>query len=314
MDLKSQRVWSKLKQMNSTTLERLGFKSSDRVVILHADDIGMCHATIPAFENLLEFGLVSSYAIMTPCAWAGAALEIARNTQADVGVHITLTSEWSQYRWAALSTREHSSGLFDGEGFFPRDCDEIQANAKPEAVLLEMWAQFKCFADHGLQPTHTDSHMLAVFDSRLLGQYVATALEHGTPALFPSSPDAGFWMDDKTQAMIPTLEASLLTRGFPLIDHINGMPLSNDPNSGDDQFENRLETAKSILQNLKPGVTHFAFHPSVDTPELRAICPDWRARVGDERVFRSPELRDFLEAQNIYVIGYRALKNLIPQA
>ena len=299
--------------MKSVTLERLGFNSSDCVAILHADDIGMCHATIPAFENLLEFGLTSSYAIMTPCAWAGSALEIARETQADVGVHITLTSEWTQYRWAALSTRERSSGLFDGEGFFPRDCDEIQVKAKPEAALLEMLAQFKFFADHGVEPTHLDSHMLSAFDSRLLGQYVAMALEHGTPALFPSSIESGFWMDDETQAMIPTLEQSLAARGFPLIDHLDGMPLSNDPNSGDDHFETRLETAKSILQNLKPGVTHFAFHPSVDTPELRAICPDWRARVGDEMVFRSPELRDFLEAQNIHVIGYRALKNLIGQ-
>jgi chitin disaccharide deacetylase len=297
--------------MKSTTLERLGYHSSDRVVILHADDIGMCHATIPAFENLLEFGLVSSYAIMTPCAWAGAALEIARKTHADVGVHITLTSEWMHYRWVALSTRDRSSGLFDSEGFFPRGCDEVQANANRDSALHEMQAQFKFFADHGVEPTHMDSHMLSAFDLRLLEQYVVAALEHNTPALFPSSPESGFWMNDETQVMIPALEASLLARGFPLIDHIAGMPLSNDPNSGDDQFKNRLETAKSALKDLKPGVTHFAFHPSVDTPELRAICPDWRARVGDELVFRSPELRDFVKAQNIHVIGYRALKNLI---
>jgi chitin disaccharide deacetylase len=297
--------------MKSSTLERLGYPSTDRVVILHADDIGMCHATIPAFENLLEFGLTSSYAIMTPCAWASAALEIARKTHADVGVHITLTSEWKHYRWAALSTRERSSGLLDGEGFFPRGCEEIQANANPNAALLEMRAQFKFFADHDVQPTHMDSHMLSSFDSRLLGEFVSTSLEHDTPALFPSSLESGLWMNHKTQAMVPALGASLAARRFPLIDHLDGMPLSNDPNSGDDQFENRLETAKSILKDLKPGVTHFAFHPSVDTPELRAICPDWRARVGDELVFRSPELRDFLNAQNIQVIGYRALKNLI---
>jgi chitin disaccharide deacetylase len=297
--------------MKSSTLERLGFQASDRVVILHADDIGMCHATIPAFENLLEFGLVSSYAIMTPCAWAGAALEIARKTHADVGVHITLTSEWAHYRWAALSTREGSSGLFDAEGFFPRSCEEIQATANRDSALLEMRAQFKFFADHGVEPTHMDSHMLSAFDSRLLEQYVATALEHNTPALFPSPSGSGLWMNEKTQAMTGPFEASLLARGFPLIDHGAGMPLSNDPNSGGDRFENRLEIAKSNLRDLKPGVTHFAFHPSVDTPELRAICPDWRARVGDELVFRSPELRDFLAAQGIHVIGYRALKNLI---
>jgi hypothetical protein len=70
------------------------------------------------------------------------------------------------------------------------------------------------------------------------------------------------------------LEASLLARGFPTVDQINGMSLSNDPNSGDDQFEIRLEAAKFRLNKLKHGVTHFAFHPSVDTPELRAVCPE----------------------------------------
>ena len=76
-------------------------------------------------------------------------------------------------------------------------------------------------------------------------------------------------------------------------------------------FEVRLETAKNILHNLKPGLTHFAFHPSIDTPELRAICPDWRARVGDEMVFRSAELREALSEWGIKVIGYRELKALV---
>jgi chitin disaccharide deacetylase len=302
--------------MNSTslTLERLGFEPDDRVVILHADDIGMCHATIPAFEHLLEFGLVSSYAIMTPCPWASAALEIAREARADVGVHITLTSEWKHYRWSPLSTRDRQSGLLDSEGFFPRTTKEIQTSAVPASARSEMRAQFEFFADHDVQPTHMDSHMLSAFDSSLLGEYVETALEHATPALFLSSSNAGIWMSDATQAMTETLRGSLTARGFPLLDHASGMPLSTDPNSRDDEFQVRLEIAKSLLGQLEPGVTHFAFHPSVDTPELRAICPDWRARVGDERVFRSAELRDYLNGLGVHVIGYGALKALIPRS
>jgi hypothetical protein len=103
-----------------------------------------------------------------------------------------------------------------------------------------------------------------------VGWYVAISLEQVTPALFPNSTFSGSSMNPTTLA----LEASLLARGFPTVDHINGMPLSNDPNSGDDQFEIRLEAAKFRLNKLKPGVTHFAFHPSVDTPELRAVCPE----------------------------------------
>jgi chitin disaccharide deacetylase len=296
----------------AATLERLGFQPTDRVVILHADDIGMCHATIPAFENLLDAGVTSSYAIMTPCPWASAALEIARHAGADVGVHMTLTSEWQHYRWGALSTRNRQGGLLDAESFFPRDCDEIGAQASSDAVRLEMGAQFRFFTDRGVNPSHMDTHMGSAFYPNLLRTYVDTALEHGIPALFPTPNIAFEWMGPESYELAVSIAPSLTELGFPTIDHVDGMPLSDDPGSCDDEFEVRLETARANLGKLKPGVTHFAFHPSVDTPELRAICPDWRSRVGDERVFRSRELREFLNHQGIHVIGYQPLKALIP--
>ena len=119
-------------------------------------------------------------------------------------------------------------------------------------------------------------------------------------------------MGHSSYALAVSLAPRLVERGFPTIDHVDGMPLSNDPSRHDDEFEVRLETARAVLKKLEPGVTHFAFHPSVDTPELRAICPDWRSRVGDERVFRSRELHEFLHGQGIHVIGYKPLKALIP--
>jgi chitin disaccharide deacetylase len=296
----------------SITLERLGFQPTDRVVILHADDIGMCHATIPAFENLLDAGVTSSYAIMTPCPWASAALEIARQASADVGVHVTLTSEWQHYRWGSLSTKDRQSGLFDAEGFFPRDCDEIGMHASPDAAQVEMAAQFRFFADRGVNPSHMDTHMGASFHPNLLKTYINAALEHGVPALFPNPAFLFGWMGHASYELAVSLAPLLIERDFPTIDHVDGMPLSNDPESRDDEFEVRFETARAVLKKLEPGVTHFAFHPSVDTPELRTICPDWRSRVGDECVFRSRELRELLHSQGIHVIGYQPLKALIP--
>jgi chitin disaccharide deacetylase len=297
--------------MTTSTLERLGFSASDRVVILHADDIGMCHATIPAFENLLEFGLVSSYAIMAPCPWASAALALAAQTNADVGVHLTLTSEWQHYRWSPLSTRDAASGLFDAEGFFPRSCPEVQNQATPQAVLLEFQAQFAYFAARGVVPTHADTHMLSAFHPKFLQTYLNAALESDTPMLFPTHQQRFGWMNEATSELAMSLVSVLHQHHFPTIDHDGGLPLSNDPNSQDNVLEVRLETAKNILGKLEPGITHFAFHPAVDTPELRAICPDWRSRVGDELVFRSPELRQFLADEGIHVIGYKALKDLV---
>jgi hypothetical protein len=118
-------------------------------------------------------------------------------------------------------------------------------------------------------------------------------------------------MDQATLALARQIEPRLIERGYPTVDHFAGMPLSDETDSGDERFAVRLEIAKQEFENLKPGLTHFAFHPSVDTPELRDICPDWRSRVGDELVFKSPQLREALQGWGIKVIGYRELKNLI---
>ena len=92
---------------------------------------------------------------------------------------------------------------------------------------------------------------------------------------------------------------------MPLVDDLIGMPL--------DQPEGQIEIAKQLLGSLKPGVTHFLFHPSVDTPELRAIAPDWPSRVANYHTFMSQEIKDFIKNAGIQVIGYRDLRNLIRQ-
>ena len=76
-------------------LKQLGFQADDRVVVVHADDIGMCHATLPAIDQLMAFGLVTPASAMVPCPWfLEAASWHRRNPQFDLGIHLTLTSEW----------------------------------------------------------------------------------------------------------------------------------------------------------------------------------------------------------------------------
>ena len=83
------------------------------------------------------------------------------------------------------------------------------------------------------------------------------------------------------------------------------MPLDTDP-------ADRLEDAKRAFDSLPGGITHFIIHPSKDTPELRAITPDWRCRVADYETFLKEELRQYLKDTGVHVIGYRALKDLMP--
>src|SRR5574338_1676889 len=141
-------------------LKRLGFSDDERVVIIHTDDIGMCHASVEAFSQLWDFGLISSGAVMVPCPWFLKAAEFARaHADVDLGVHITLTCEYKMYRWGPISTRDPRSGLMDAEGCFYHTSEDAQQHGEPEYVLREMQAQIERAMAAGMQPTHIDTHM-----------------------------------------------------------------------------------------------------------------------------------------------------------
>jgi predicted glycoside hydrolase/deacetylase ChbG (UPF0249 family) len=288
-------------------LKRLGLNHHDRVVIFHADDIGMCQASVAAYQELVAFGLMSSAAAMTPCAWFphAAALSHTFPTPPDLGVHLTLTSEWDNYRWGPLSTRDTTTGLLDSEGYLHRTSEAVQAQASPEAVLQEAVAQVQKALAAGLDVTHLDSHMGTLFHPKFLPAYLQVAQQFGLPALLARYDAAqlqamGFPAD--TAVMLAQQVMMLEEQVLPLLDSINGLWL--------DKPDNRLEQAKELLDSLGPGVHYFIFHPSVDTPELRAIAPDWRARVEDYKLFLNPAWREYVQASGVHVLGWRAIRDL----
>ena len=119
-------------------LKKMGFSNSDRLVILHTDDIGMCQASLTAFEHLWEFGTISSGAVMVPCPWFPATAQLCReNPQIDMGVHATLNAEWGNYRWGPISTSEPESGLIDRDGYFHQWRPAVYENASPAAVATD---------------------------------------------------------------------------------------------------------------------------------------------------------------------------------
>jgi len=116
-------------------LKKLGFLDSDRAVIIHTDDIGMCHASVQAFKDLWEFGTITSGAVMVPCPWFPMVAQMCRaNPQMDMGVHATLNAEWESYRWGPISTLDQDSGLLDAGGYFNQWHQAVYDNAKPEQL------------------------------------------------------------------------------------------------------------------------------------------------------------------------------------
>ena len=288
-------------------LSRLGFAAGDRVAILHADDVGMCPATVPAFAELIAAGALSSGSLMVPCPAFPEAAEFARGQpEADLGVHLTLNSEWAAYRWGPLTA---APGLRDGEGFFPREREAVE-ECDPAEVAAELAAQLDAALAAGVDVTHLDAHMFAALQPRLLPTYLALARERRLPALVwrPGPAQPPLAEGEANAAAIAAWEAE----GFPVADHAAYLPLgasaswtSDDPA---DWREPRWEEAKAIFDAFPPGLTHFLIHPACDAPELRALARDWRARVADYELFRSGRPREYLRAVGVEVIGYREVR------
>jgi predicted glycoside hydrolase/deacetylase ChbG (UPF0249 family) len=285
-------------------LKRLGFSDSDRLVILHMDDIGMCQSSITALEHLWDFGTISSGATMVPCPWFPAVAQICRkNPDIDIGVHATLNSEWEMMRWGPISSRDPDTGLLDKDGYFHQWSPAVQQSAKPEAVAVEIEAQVERALAAGIDVTHVDTHMGTVMFPSFVQPYVQSATRRLLPAMLPRSTAKGFdILDAHGEALAsfaPILQA-LELQGLPMLDGLFAMPL-DDPH-------NHIEVAKKMLNDIPAGVSHFLFHPSADTPELRAICPDWECRVADYEAFTSKDLKNFIANSGIHVIGYRLLR------
>lgn len=287
-------------------LKSLGFAKTDRVVIVHADDIGMSQATLPAVSELFAFGLVSSAAIMVPCPWFRGAAAIAEELpEADFGVHLTLNAEWEAVRWGPVSTADPAAGLSDTEGYFYRDPQETSEMADRRALRIELDAQLERAQNAGVHVTHADTHMFCLGTPDLISIYASAALSAGTlPVLM--RPDGPGWRkfglgEESTLAdNLRNLEQS----GLPMIDDIYMMNL--------DSPDGRLEEARSAFENLRPGLTHFILHPAIDSPELRAMAPDWRCRVADLDTFRDPRLKQHIADLGIQVIEYEVLRRLLP--
>jgi hypothetical protein len=289
-------------------LRKLGFANADRLLLLHVDDIGMCNAGMDAYRELFDFGLVSCGSVMVPCPYFLSAAGFAKDhPKADLGIHITLTSEWLTYRWRPLSTVDPASGLMDSEGYFPRSTDEVQEKCDPEAAVVEMQTQVDWVLRAGIKPTHMDTHMGAVLHPKLLQNYARVGFANGLPVMAVRLDESGWQAqgaDPMTAKMAARFVEELEEKGMPLEDAIAAAPL-DDP-------VDKMGQYKRVLAGLPPGLTHMYIHPAPDCAELRAICPDWRSRVGDYETFRSEEMRKYINDQGIQLIGYRSLQSLMP--
>ena len=269
-----------------------------RAVILHVDDLAMCHGANRAFLELVRAGFATCGSVMVPCPWFREIAEAAAADPAlDLGVHLTLTSEWPHYRWRPLSTTSRASGLIDDEGYFWRDVASLRAHLVPEAAETELRAQIDCAIAAGIKPTHIDAHMAAAMLPELIDLHVRLAFDYG---LVPVLPRLIRWAPERESyaAAVARLDAA----GLPVIDHFRGtLPVEADA------VEQRY---RETIEGLQPGITHFALHATMPG-EIETISPQhagWRIR--EYALFASGAIGEWLAANGITPIGYRDIQRL----
>jgi hypothetical protein len=287
-------------------LKKLGLSDSARAVIIHTDDIGMCQASVQAYADLWEFGTISSGAVMVPCPWFPATAKLCReNPGMDMGVHATLNCEWDLYRWGPLSTLDPDSGLLDTDGYLHQGHEAVYKNATPQAVSAELSAQVARAVAAGIDVTHIDSHMGTIMHPKFIQTYLAAGVQQRVPTMVPRPDAVGAEMmgltADANKDYAPVVEQSE-SQGQLMLEGILAMPLDNG------NLEENISIALKLLGNLPVGITHFILHPSVDTPELRTICPDWESRVANYKAFMSQTIKEFIHNSDIQVIGYRTIR------
>ena len=285
--------------------ERLGYGRQDRVLIIHADDVGVSHASAQAAFEGMTSGSMTCGSILVPCPWFSEVGQHCReHPEADLGVHLTLTCEYPLYRWRGLTGREAAPGLYDEQGYLWLTTAEAQAHVSPEEAELELRAQVEAALAAGVDVTHLDTHMGTVLHPKFLGIYISLGLEYRLP-LFLVRPDRELLVKRGLESLWGVIEPQLLRvdeAGLPVLDQIVFETL-------DYPAETKEASYKRLFADLKPGVTHFIIHPARASDEMAAIAEDAASRARDHELFRDGSMREYLSGLGVKLIGYREIRD-----
>ena len=281
--------------------ERLGYPKDAKLVIIHADDLGVSHSENAASISAMQKGSVRSASIMVPCPWFPEIAAYAQsNPSADLGLHITLTSEWKYYKWGPVTAKEKVPGLVNKNGFLYSTVDSVYQNASTAEVETEIRNQVIRAKQFGVDPTHLDAHMgTALQRFYYFKAYVKIGHEFKIPVFIPRLLEIPLKVKFDT----------IISDRDVLVDHI----LSATPQD----FKNGLANFYTNgIKNLKPGLTYLIIHTAYNDDEMRAMTidhPDWGAawRQEDFNFFTSPECKKVLSENNIYVITWKEIRDKI---
>lgn len=288
------------KAQEKNLAEKLGYPKDSKLLIIHADDIGVAHsvnaATIAAFEKKG----ISSGSIMVPCPWFPEIAAYAKNHPGtDFGIHITLTAEWKYYKWGGILPSNQIPSLLTKDGFFHESVEAFLQNAKPDEVEKEVRAQIDRAIAFGIKPTHLDSHMGSLFGSpELFAIFQKVGRDYKMPVLLPTS---------MINQLSPQLAKSILPGQF----EINQLFLVSPPTPAEKWNDSYFQ----VIEKLPAGLNEIIVHLAYDDKEMQAVAiehPDfgsaWRQR--DYNFVINDQLKTVLEKNNIKLITWKQVQNV----
>ncbi|HXM42926.1 MAG TPA: polysaccharide deacetylase family protein [Bryobacteraceae bacterium] len=275
--------------------ERLGYPADAKLLIVHADDLAVSHSQDRASFAALDRHAASAASIMVPCPWLTEVATYAKaHPDADLGLHLTLTSEWQSYRWGPVASRDQVPGLLGPDGNLWPDVPFVTKHASAAEVEKEIRAQIERAMQVGIHPTHLDSHMGTLFNPAYFALYVKVAREYGLPFLAARAPGA-------PASMLALLKDTDILPDAIAIAGPNVKP------------ENWASYYVGVVRALKPGLSELIVHLAYDDAEMQAITeehPDygsaWRQR--DFNAITGPEFRKALTDNHVTPIGWKQIK------
>jgi len=301
-------------------IEKRKLNANTNILVVHQDDVGVNQGANIAFKELCGKGFITSGSFMVNCPWYHEIAEICKaNNNLDIGIHLTLTSEYNYYKWRPLSGANRSTGLVDEHGFFWSTASKVEQNASKDSVEKELRMQIETVLNDKIHVSHMDCHMGTALSPKFQDIYLELSKEYKIPAIFPRSWNnynevcSGNEVQNKgLEAMeeidqyqyeqkVKDLEAS---EQFFIIDHFAMSP-----------FAKKNENApliKKIITNLKPGITYLALHCN-KSGEIEVIDPEQsHVRIEEYELAKNREFLDWIKTiDNLHLISMHDIDSII---
>ena len=322
-------------QQTKTFAERLGWPKGARVLILHVDDAGMSHESNQGVEGAIAKGVATSTSVMMPCAWVPDFKHfLDTNPGIDAGLHLTLTSEWRNYRWGPLAGKAAVPGLVDKEGALWPSVEAVYMNATADEVDKEIRAQLDRALSMGFKPTHLDSHMGTLFaKDAFMEKYLKLGMEKQIPVMFPGGTDL-FYRSEAKAATITQLKKQgkykegmdipepatlgkamavgemLWKSGLPVLDDLHNSSYDWNMPGVDNKTDAEIQkwyTDHYIesIGRLSPGLTMVIMHCTLPSESFKYISSEGKKRKGDLLAMQDPRLKEFLLKNGFILTTWR---------